>query len=364
MEVSQLKRYSLGVVVADKPDDTHFIKVIPIEWSFAEPTKIEDVVDTHDITVNVEGGEETLTAKVSNGVTAKWLQTNGNKVLSPRVKKNDHVYLYRLGDTDIYFWEDLNITNVKRTERNIWAFNADPNGPIKDDLSNADVLEWDTEKGHITLTTATSNGEPFNWVLQINKMDGYALLQASSDDVIYINAKDTDIGAKNAYGTYFQLNKDNIFGYAKDTLDLTTGKKISLKTKDMVINTETLAINASKSITMETNDYTLSTDSYTLTSTAYTHNGETINVKASTVKYNCPMSSFSGMIVCGGLSVGGAGSGDMGNALIRGNLDVVGDMNIKGTLTTPKLAAEVATIDTLTVTGVANIPTLSPKPKY
>lgn len=360
MEISKLKRYSLGLVVDDKSDDTHWIHAIPIEWAFAEKTSIDNIVESYDLTVNVEGGQETISAKISNGIRAKWLQINGNKVLSPRVRKNEYVYLYRLGDTDIYFWEDLNISNVKRTERNIWAFNADPNNPTKDDLSNADVLEWDTEKGHITLTTATANGEPFNWVVQINKMDGYALIQASSNDVIYINAKETDIGMKNAYGSYFQINKDNMFGFAKDTIDFTSGKKISLKTKDMIVNTETLTINASNSITMTTKDYTITTDSYSLKSSTYTHMGKSVAVTADTVKYNCPSNTFSGMLTCGGLAVGGAGSGGgLGNAVVNGNMTINGNVVI-----TESFTAKIASIETLTVTGVANIPTLNPKPKY
>lgn len=343
MENSQLKRYSLGLVVKEKPDSTHFIYAIPIEFSMMAAEKLEHTITETSIEVNINGAKETITAKTSNAVKAKWLQINGNQILSPRVMPGDHVMLYRLGDTDVYFWEDLNIANVKRTERHIWAFAADPNEPVKDDLSNANVLEWDTEKKHITLITSKSNGEPYQYVVQINHGEGFITINDDIENQIYLNSKESDIGFRNSYGSYLHINKEKMFGYTKDSMEFEALNKISFKTTDFVIKCSTYQLDASKSVTVNTNDMSVKT-------ATYSHQGQDIKINAETIKHICPMSTFSGMLQVGGLSVGGAGSGapkGLGNAIIHGDVEITGHLKFK-TMSGDKIDATTAHIPNFT----------------
>ena len=343
MEISQLKFYSRGIVTAAKGPDTDVIMVTPIEYRFMAGGSVGEVHTLDEVNHNVGGGEDVVVGRLTNAIPARWLKFNTNRITPPNVMPKDEVLIWRMGDTDIFYWQDMNISNVKRLEEVTFAFAADPNNKMKDDLSNAYYMTMSPRGKHFTFQTSKANGEPFAFTTQYDTENGVVQITDDVGDVIFLDAKNTNIGFQNRNGTYINLNKSSIFGFARKSIELEALEKISLKTKEFIIDTTTYKCTAKNSYNIDTKSYVMTCKSQEVTS--------------DTVKYMCPMSTFTGQIICASLSVGGAGSSKgASSCVVKGNMDVDGSIVVTESLTakainTDELIAKKGTITTFSHGG-------------
>lgn len=247
MEKSSVDFYSLGIVAEDKGRKTDRVKIIPIEVSFMEPTKVAVQETTTEKTHSTGTAMDNLSVKEGNTIQANWWKFNSNQVNSPMVKKEDQVLIYRLGKTDIYFWVDLNSSNVKRLEDVIYAYSADPTNQMADDLSNAYVMNWSPMDGHITMRTSMMNGEKNAYIHQFNTRDGTWICRDDLGNQYYMNSQENDLGFENANLSKININKEDIFLYSKRSINLETQ---TINEKCKVRMTE-----ASASVTFKTPDW-------------------------------------------------------------------------------------------------------------
>lgn len=318
MELSQLHFHSWGLVanVKDLPDKE--IKVVPIEYRFGVLESVLDQPEEDEETYQTDEGEEIVKVIHGTSVTAKWLKFNTNRITAPDVRRNDQVLIWRLGNTDRYFWTDMNVSNVKRLETVVYAWSADPNNPVKDDLSNAYFLEISTHNKSITLQTSQANEEPYGYTIQLNTADGVFQLVDTDENIIYLNSPETTIGFKNAMGTEFRLDKKNIHGYAPDSMFFKAEKTVKWECTDFILN-------ASKSISFETRAWSVdSKDTISFTTTDWTAKATNISYDASDILFkaekvtsNAPKTVATGLLTCAGLSVGGGGSGEGGLCVVN-----------------------------------------------
>lgn len=325
MESSSLHFYSKGLVANNKPIDTHEIKVIPIEIRFAAEEDIIDNPTEVDIDYDGNNGSDSLTLVTNRAITATWLKTNTNRITSPDVRRGDEVHIYRLGESDRYFWVDCNSTNVKRLETAMWAFSADPKNPIADDLSNAYILEISTHDKCITLTTSQANGEPYGYTLQLNTNEGSFHLEDTDDNCIYLNSAETVIGFINADKTETRLDKKNIHMVAPDSMYVTAENLIKFECTDFVLNasksitftTKTWTVTASDKIGFETTVWEVkASTSISFDTGSYTCNANTVVMKANMVTSNAATTIATGLLKCAALVVGAAGNEGGGSAVI------------------------------------------------
>lgn len=326
MELSQLHFHSWGLVARNKPRGTKTIRVFPIEYRMSVDEDVLDVVDLVEDQYDTDEGPEVIKVKRTNSIPAKWLKLNSNSKLAPDVRRNDHVLIWRLGDTDNYFWTDFNIANVKRLETKLYAWSADPDNPIKDDLSNAYWLELSTHDKHITLKTSMANGEPFSYTLQLNTGEGFFTLQDNVGNIMYMNSDETVIGFKNENGTYLKLDKKCIDGYAPDSINYTAVNTISFKCKDFKVE-------ASNSMTFKTKTWTATTDTTTI-------NGKQITFNADKVTSNAPKTACTGLLSCAALSVGGGGASAGGGCEVQGDAIFGSNVSVTGQLMASRIKCD------------------------
>lgn len=243
-EVSQLTIYSVGKAATDKARGEKKLDVILSEVSFAQPTAVETTKTDAEVKHEGEGGQDTIQTQLGNTVEALWWNFNGIRVSPPDVKKDDDVLVLRLGDTDVYYWLDLNMANVKRLECVVFAINADPKSKIKQDLSNAYWFMMSSLDKSMHIHTSTANGEPFAWDIQLDTEKSILIVADSKGNKIYINSQEDDIGMVNSIGSKFQIVKQQMFGYAE--------KLINFKTDQFVVDCKTADINAATKVTLAT----------------------------------------------------------------------------------------------------------------
>ncbi|ANZ48757.1 baseplate assembly protein [Erwinia phage vB_EamM_ChrisDB] len=257
MEKSNVDFYSLGVVAEDKPRGTDRVKIIPIEVSFMEPTKVAVQESETEHQYSTGTATDNLKVKEGNHITAKWWKFNSNRVNSPDVKKEDQVLIYRLGKTDIYFWVDLNSSNVKRLEDAIYAWSGDPKNQMADDLSNAYVMNFSPMDKHITIRTSMSNGEKNAYIWQFNTRDGTWLCRDDLGNQYYMNSQEYDLGFENAMRSKININKEDAFIF--------TTKSINMETKLVKVKCDIWDATAAKTVDWKTKQWTTDSPKSTYT---------------------------------------------------------------------------------------------------
>ncbi len=325
-EISQLKFYSRGIVTSEKARHKDQIMVIPIEFRFISATRVEHIETEERIVHKVGRGEDVVVVNPTNSVPARWLKLNSNRITAPDVMPDEEVLIWRMGDTDIFYWQDMNIANVKRTEDVTWAFAADPNNKMKDDLSNAYHITMSTKDKHFTFQTSKANGEPFSYTFQVNTEDGQAQLSDDVGNAFYIDSKNTVVGMQNCNGTYFKLDKNIMYGNAPDAMIFTAKNKISFSTKEFIINCKTYFCDATSSYTVKTGTYSV------------TCKGATI--KGDKITFNAPTTIATALFKCASLSVGGGGSSSGPAAKVIGDMLMEGSLEVTKTLTAAKIVTD------------------------
>lgn len=263
MEKSLLQNYSRGIVLEDKERNSTRIKVRLIEINFIAPTPVQAVQSTNEVAFSSNGSTDYVSVESGNDIEAKWWSHNSNRVTPPNVKKGDEVIISRLGKTDIYFWEDLNTSNVKTLEEVVYAWAADPENKMANDLSNAYSLAVSPLDGHITIRTTSANGEPATYLIQVNTRDGGLIATDNFGNKFFINSITTDVGFENACGTKVNALKEELFLYAKKRI------RVDTTLLEMV---DTTYKHTSKSWIAKSNSYTHESGTIKFTAT-YTLNG-------------------------------------------------------------------------------------------
>ena len=212
---TQIDFYSYGIVGEDKQPNSPWVEAIPIEINFSKPTDVQATEHSTDRTFTSANATDHVTSTEGNTIPAKWWKFNSYQVTPPDVKKGDEIIIYRLGETDIYFWEDLNSANVKTTVNVIYAFPADGENQMMDDLSNAYVLQVSSVEKMIQIRTSMANGEGAAFNFQFNLRDGTHQCTDQKGNKYWINSKENDVGMENENGTKFNLLKEEMFGFAK-----------------------------------------------------------------------------------------------------------------------------------------------------
>lgn len=250
MEKSQIHFYSIGIVAEDREPNSERIKVIPIEVNFVEPTDVKEKVDEVENNFVSEGATDSLKIKKSNVITPKWWRFNSNRVNPPDVKKEDYVLVLRVGETDMYFWIDLNMSNVKRLEDAIYAWAASPDNQMASDLSNAYVLNISPRDGHFTLRTSRANGEKAGYLFQWNTKEGTWQNVDDKGNKYYMNSVEDDLGFENAMLSKVNINKEEAFIFAKTRIKF-EGKTIEEKCEERICNASNSVLFKTKLLTSD-----------------------------------------------------------------------------------------------------------------
>jgi hypothetical protein len=286
-EMSLLTFYSYGQVAEDKVRGEVKIKVTPTEVRFSQQGYTDAATNLDKVEHNIRNGMDYIAMPIGNSIPAIWINFNSNRITPPDVMKDDLVLIWRLGDTDMFFWQDRNVANVKRLETAVWAFAADPSKPMAPDLSNAYFLMFSSHDGHITLKTSKANGEFCSFIHQINTKDGRVVLEDDIGNSSWFDSKETDIGWRNVNDSVFRMHKTHIYGYTKDDIKFES-KFIGFKCTDFSIECE---------------NYDAEATNYSISTSDYSCQADTWNVHATNAAITAPVIGLNGSV-----SIGGGGS--------------------------------------------------------
>jgi len=226
--VSILKPYSIGTVGANKDSDKSILGD-EIEVADLESRKFLDGEITDNVQV-LEGegegvGKQQYSASVAVTATikAKWLSIgNANRVTAPNVRRGEEVMIYRLGNTDKYYWDTLkNHIKLRRLETVVYAFSgeADPSKEASLENENVYFFQISTHTKSVLFQTSQANGEPFGHSLQIDASIGKFIYADTADNYFTVESENKLIEMRNTDGTFFRLNGPDIEYYAPGNIN-------------------------------------------------------------------------------------------------------------------------------------------------
>jgi len=283
MDVSLLHFYSYGYSAENKSRNSHDLEVFLAEKTpFTDGEVVNNATEIEDTGVDHEGKSYSVKVTTDNSIKCTWLPYGSNRLTSPDIRRGEGIIVLRYGDTDKFYWvPDGRYEQLRRLETVIWRFsNTRDEGDKAINDKNSYNLTVSTHDKHITLKTSKNDGEPFEYVIQLNTKEG---ILAFADDVgnyMEMNSRDTIITLENSEKSKLILNKTKAYFETIDEINLKT-KTYNIDVTDMNINATNITTKATK-IDTTTSTYDISASTFKVSATITFTGGTTITGNVST----------------------------------------------------------------------------------
>lgn len=227
---SGFKFFSIGIVTEDKPVDTNYIRVTPIEVVSDHSGKLNDQKQVDGASKSASNIDQKSNVKVGSVIYAKWVPlSDSNRSTSPDVYKNESVMIYRHSDSDDYYWSTVfDEPNIRRLEKVRHSFSNLPSGLNPYDDNSSYWYEISTRDQWIKIHTSNNNGESAKYDILIDTKAG----KISIDDNINNSYIIDSVNRK------FTMNT----GTGEFNLDVET----TLNSPKVTVNAQTVTVNASQ----------------------------------------------------------------------------------------------------------------------
>lgn len=281
IHISKLYRYSLGMVAENKARDTKIVECWPIELM----PDIEGELNTQTTPITSSGVDSDgelyqVTVKRGDSIPCEWLGRT-NCPLAPDVRRGEEVTIYRLGDSNKFYWvSNGRDDNLRRLETQRYEWNAfSGNEDITPGQENTYSIEVSSHEQHITLHTSMANGEKAGFTTQYNMAEGTFTLEDEKGNYLFLDSVNTIWELRNKDESFLLMDKTNITMRSKDTIHLET-TDFSLKADTVLIDCVTYTMNATDATTTVTN-WNLIAENITEMATSYAINTATYDLTAS-----------------------------------------------------------------------------------
>lgn len=264
-----------GVVAEDLKNGSDTIAVWPKDQLPEAQGELSDSMETVELSfLDNQGKTKKVTVNRSLTIPAKW-GGQTNRVTPPNVRRGERVRLWRVMNSDKYYWQSKGLDdNLRRLEVVIYAWNG---SPLNDDtalsIDNCYYLEINTQRGFTHYHTSKVNGEYTSHSIVLDGANGQAWYEDDFNNHAFIDSKRTLVELLNGDKTIFQLDRKKIYAYAEE--------EIHLKTKKMTVETDSVGwTNA--------NAYELTTGTWAnnVSQTADLKASGTVTINGSTVNMN------------------------------------------------------------------------------
>lgn len=221
---SNLKPYSLGIVVETKPRNVDYILVSPIESLNVQPQgSIKEYnKDFKGEQADLESTSFKTEHESKNYIRAKWMPYGeSNRTTAPDVVANETVMLYKFGDVDEYYWFDvMREPELRRLEDVLYSYSNQKSGQTPYDKDTSYWIRYNTKDKYIHLHTSNNDGEPFIYDIKIDTKSGNIEIKDDVGNFIKFDSAADTLTAN--------LNKDINLKAGKD-INIEAGTNVNIK---------------------------------------------------------------------------------------------------------------------------------------
>ncbi len=156
-----------------------------------------------------KGAAYQTTVKQTVTVKAEWMPLgSSNRMTPPNIRVGERLMLYRMGDTDKYYWvtcaQDM---NLRKLETVIHAWNGSQDETQGTDGTNSYFFEVSTHNKLMHLHTSKANGEVCGYDVQVNPGTGKIQIQDDIGNFILMDSVNQILQMQTVSGAVLQLNK-------------------------------------------------------------------------------------------------------------------------------------------------------------
>lgn len=270
---ASLRRFCRGIVVEDKEQDSLMVKV----WPYEILPILDGVVNAELHEFKNDGIDHDAkpweqVVSVGHWIECEWLDDETNRVLPPDMKRREKVTIWRVADGHKYYWTtDGREDHLRRLEHVIHAYSDLP-PDVKEDVEltpdNTYTHTISTRDGKIHWRTSKANQEDFLYDLIIDTANNFAMLTDDTLNRFSIDSTEKVVRMENAEGTFLEMNKKDINGYAVENWNMTAVEDITFNCKNFKlfasestsIDTKTFACKASTSFEVDSPTSTFTGD--------------------------------------------------------------------------------------------------------
>lgn len=258
--MSQLQPYGIGVVAANKLPSSHEIEVTDLERSPMADGEITDNIESYKGS-GTSNSEESFDVDVEStaSLKAKWLKLGcTNRVTSPDVRRGERVAIWRFGDSDQFFWMDIETsTKLRRLETVVYSFSNNRKENVENTAETTYYFEISTMGKYIHLHTSKNDDEPYIYDIQLNTKDGCLTFMDDDGNSMVMDSAEQRIELHNKMNSFVKIDK----------------KIITLKSdEEIILDTNKITFKGKSSINTYTQSYTIEAGAYKLTAGSYNVN--------------------------------------------------------------------------------------------
>lgn len=257
---SMFRLVSVGTSKENKPRNSKTLNVLMNEKAMATDGEIKfDPKETTREWQDTDGATHQVKTTAERSVPCEWLPSEDNRATPPDIRRNELVEVWRLGDSDKYYWRSLALKNELRAlESVVYTWNASPNpagGGI--DFTTCYYLAVSAHDKHFTIGTSKANGEPYAWTQQFNTGEGEFTITDDIGNEIEIVSRENRIQLKNADGSFIKIERNTIELFASESITLTVGGTVYKLTPDTVSTQTTNVTSKSSTVNIAAPDITI-----------------------------------------------------------------------------------------------------------
>lgn len=248
---------SIGTAKENKPRASNSLNVLMNEKAMATDGEINfNPVEQTRQWNDSQGETHQVKTTAERSVPCTWLPSEDNRATPPDIMRNELVEVWRLGDSDKYYWRSLALKNgLRALESVVYTWNASPNpGGGGVDFNTCYYMAISAHDKHFTIGTSKANGEPYGWIMQFNTGEGEFTITDDIGNEFEIVSKDNRLQLKNPDGTYLKLERKLIEMKADESIELIVGgtryklvpEAVTTTTTDHTTTASTFTVNAPK----------------------------------------------------------------------------------------------------------------------
>lgn len=247
--------YSIGYCAVNKERKSHDIEVVLVENAPFTDGEITDNTETFEAKGQDDEGNGAFDISIDTTATVKatWFPLAGtNRITPPDIRRGEPVIVFKMGDADRYYWVEWKYSDkLRRLETVLYVWSNERKENVKVTHQNSYWFTVSTHDKYIRLHTSKSDGEPFEYDIELNTKEGKFTIMDDVGNYIHLDSEKKLIRMENRDKSFLELNKTII--------NMESSSEINLKTNKYTLQ-------ATSSISMKTSDYSIKTNSYKLNS--------------------------------------------------------------------------------------------------
>lgn len=288
-KVSILQPYSIGKAAANLAVGQSDLMVTPLEKFTHLDGEVTDYVSTYTTSgKDGSGNSYSDVTEASVALKASWLSRNPWLKLPGLVRRGEFVQIWRVGDTDQYYWELLGLSNDLRRKDILLLVISNTRDESTTELTaqNSVFFTIDTVDKHVTLSTPKNDGEAAAYYIQLNWGEGNFSLSDDIGQAFVLDSVKTKWLIKNAMDSLIKIEAGGI--------DIESPKHVKIKTPLFDVDADTLKMEGQTSnINYTTQTLTGTTLGLNYSATTggsaggtFTFNGQDVNFDGGSVKHD------------------------------------------------------------------------------